>query len=234
MPRRSILTAPRLVWELVLKPLSGVGRAMAGLMAFFTVVLPALEPSLGWPWSVSLFLLFLLCLSWVTLHRARRPGPQANVTWDEGKPEYVSRLCVENTGETATFSAKMELLEIRGLGTWRRSEHPIFYKPAWNETSEAEVRILKGDFRYLLLSRMDPLTSEEGLRGAKFGFYRLTRGGIEWTADHGWSLGAAADKWPVFVVRVSLLSEPPSEAPFEKEFEIECLRRGCRLRAVGS
>lgn len=234
MPSKAarFFTAPRLAWKLAIEPASTAARAAWVAFLLVTIVVPAVTDALGWPWSVAGLLLTLLALSWIALHRANPPGAEVKVTWDGDSTDFVTRLCVENAGQAATFSAKLELLEIRGHYEWRRGRHPTYYKPAWNETSEHEVRILPGDFRYLLLSRMDPVYADDGLRGAQFGFYRHTRGGVEWTADNLWTLDGAFSPWPVFVVRVSLLSDPPAEQPFEKRFEIECLRTGCRLRPL--
>lgn len=234
MPSKAarLFAAPLLAWKLAIKPASAIVRLAWLAVTMVTVILPAVIPVLGWPWSVAGLLLVLLALSWIALHRANPPGAEAKVTWDGDSTDFVTRLCVENAGQAATFSAKLELLEIRGHHDWRPGGQPIYYKPAWNETSDHEVRILPRDFRYLLLSRMDPVYGERGLIGAQFGFYRHTRGGVEWTADNLWRLEAALAAWPVFVVRVSLLSDPPAEQPFEKRFEIECLRTGCRLRAL--
>lgn len=223
--------APRLIWELVIQPLSTAGRVVAGLVALGTVVLPALLEALGWPWSVSVLLGIILALSLIALHRIQTTGPQAHVTWSEEKT-FVPLLCVTNLGDAALFSAKLELLEVRNFPqTKPKPSLPTFYLPAWNETDELALKILKGDSRYLLLAKTEPLTKGSEVVGASLGFYRLTRKGREWERDWIWRTPENGQS-PVFVVRVWVFSEPAAHAHFKRDFEIECLWTGCKLRAI--
>lgn len=98
MPRRRAI--PSLIWDLVVQPLSGLARAVSGIIALFTVVLPAFLPVLGWPWSVSALLLVLLAVSWVALHRLGQaaylhepPRPQLPpfLEYREGPRNFSSR-----------------------------------------------------------------------------------------------------------------------------------------------
>lgn len=175
----------------------------------------------------------LLLISLKALHRTKwTGGPELEVTWSEA-PSFVPKLCVicvMNRGESGTFTGVLELLEIRGR-SYQHSPFETLYKPAWNETASESVRIVKGDFRYLLLARIDPKAKEGELSGYEFGFYRLTRGGIEWTPDHAWSTKASA---PLFIVRLTILCEPAAVNSFEEFFEISVVGSQCRIRRLSS
>lgn len=63
------MTAPRLVWEHVVQPLSNLGRVVGGVITLVTLVLPPVLEWVGWHWTVTGLLALLLVLTFVALHR---------------------------------------------------------------------------------------------------------------------------------------------------------------------
>jgi hypothetical protein len=67
---KRLWTAPILVWEHVVQPLSILGRTVGGVIGFVTFVLLPVSGWVGWRWALAGLLAVLLVLTLAALHRA--------------------------------------------------------------------------------------------------------------------------------------------------------------------
>lgn len=202
---RRVLAAPVRIWELVIAPLSGLGRTVAGLITLITVLIPALVKSVGWHGSITLLLLFLLILSWWALDasEALRTQGRPRISRIAVNPEHVLDqytniyLVIENEGASGDFTAEIDV----NLYDWPTGQRFA----CWDNHDAPTRRIPEGSRGMIYLASLETFAN----RG-QWSFIEWARSGPpnQYTVEEAFSLKEQSGH-PEYTAQLTLYSEPP-------------------------
>ncbi len=135
----------------------------------------------------------------------------------------LARITIMNTGTKARFQAHVDIV---ASSPAEHRPRVLKYTIPWLESDKAGYEIPPGSIGTLTLAETSINYNVKDLHGilCEITLLQFSRGGSAPLESFRWL--APNDLPPCFVVKLTVVSEPPLETPFEREFSLVCGKNG--------